>query len=466
MGNSKNNNLMGLPSPERVVRLGVTGLSRAGKTVFITSLVANLENYVKNSKNCNLSKLVAVRENRIKAADIESHPDDQTPLFEFGKHRDTLISPGNPAWPAGTTDLSGLRLSLRIQRESRKRFRQPEETIHLDIIDFPGEWLIDLTLMKKSFASWSSECLERVTFEALNGREKARAYLKQLRQTNTEKKLKPEKALALAKRFACYLKELKDEGYSTCTPGRFLQPGGLKGSPLLTFAPLYLRDGVEEKSFYKEFENRFEKYKNQVIQPFFNGHLSKIDRQVVLIDVLRAIEAGPLPFRDQRKAMRDILNVFYPEQIFWLPQWGGVKKVLFAATKADYLHTFQQAKLSGYPKEVLKESIDKTGAKTKVMSIAALKVTEECILKEDGVKYPGVRGRISDQKNGPEVFSYPGKLPDIDSLIEEAREGGKEWRNPLEFPRFLPNPLNKGQPLPHIRLDEALEFLIGDLLLP
>jgi predicted YcjX-like family ATPase len=29
---------------DRVIRLGVTGLSRAGKTVFITSLVANLLN--------------------------------------------------------------------------------------------------------------------------------------------------------------------------------------------------------------------------------------------------------------------------------------------------------------------------------------------------------------------------------------------------------------------------------------
>ncbi|MBU2357353.1 MAG: YcjX family protein, partial [Alphaproteobacteria bacterium] len=30
------------PFSDQVIRLGVTGLSRAGKTVFITSLVANL----------------------------------------------------------------------------------------------------------------------------------------------------------------------------------------------------------------------------------------------------------------------------------------------------------------------------------------------------------------------------------------------------------------------------------------
>ncbi|MEY4780429.1 MAG: hypothetical protein RLZZ607_1742, partial [Pseudomonadota bacterium] len=34
--------LRGKVLPDRVVRLGVTGLSRAGKTVFITNLVANL----------------------------------------------------------------------------------------------------------------------------------------------------------------------------------------------------------------------------------------------------------------------------------------------------------------------------------------------------------------------------------------------------------------------------------------
>ena len=91
-----------------------------------------------------------------------------------------------------------------------------------------------------------------------------------------------------------------------------MQPGDLENAAILTFAPLHSRDKVDKKSLYKKFESRFEAYKRQVVQPFFRNHLSKIDRQVVLVDVMAAIQAGPGPFEDQRKAVRDILSVFQP----------------------------------------------------------------------------------------------------------------------------------------------------------
>jgi predicted YcjX-like family ATPase len=47
---------------EPVIRLGVTGLSRAGKTVFITSLIANL------TDRGRMPQLVAAAEGRIRAA--------------------------------------------------------------------------------------------------------------------------------------------------------------------------------------------------------------------------------------------------------------------------------------------------------------------------------------------------------------------------------------------------------------
>ncbi|MEL6171157.1 MAG: YcjX family protein, partial [Pseudomonadota bacterium] len=50
---------------EPVIRFGVTGLSRAGKTVFITSLVSNL------IERGRMPGLVAAREGRITAAYLQ-----------------------------------------------------------------------------------------------------------------------------------------------------------------------------------------------------------------------------------------------------------------------------------------------------------------------------------------------------------------------------------------------------------
>ena len=456
-----------IPNRERVACLGVTGLSRAGKTVFITSLVASLKNPDA------MVELAAARNGRIKSASLEPHPEPTIPRFPFEEHLRTMVSQDSPVWPPRTKSLSKLRLSLNIQRTSRDWLGRLNEKIHLDIIDFPGEWLIDLTMMDKSFVSWSGEWLERIAFEALNGREEAITYFKQLKQINTEAQFNEENAQSLAKTFTTYLKALKADGYSSCTPGRFLQPGDLENSAVLTFAPLYSLDKAMGGSLYEKFKSRFKYYKEKVIKPFFEENLTKIDRQVVLVDVISAIENGPGPFEDQRKAMKDILSIFKPGQSTWLSRWfeghKKVERILFAATKADHLHSSQHGKLSTYPDRVLRESIeaaDFEGAKTRVMSIAALRVTEEKNYTKDNTNYHGVCGYLPEEHGSRRRwYDYPGKLPDVDKLLEEAKEGEKEWKNgPMSFPKFLPELRSREQPLPHIRLDKALEFLIGDLL--
>jgi len=61
---------------EPVIRLGVTGLARSGKTVFITSLVANLLDRGR------MPGLLAAHEGRIEAAFLQPQPDDTLPRFD------------------------------------------------------------------------------------------------------------------------------------------------------------------------------------------------------------------------------------------------------------------------------------------------------------------------------------------------------------------------------------------------
>ena len=71
---------------EPVIRLGVTGLARSGKTVFITSLVANLLDQGR------MAQLRAAVEGRIVAAYLQPQPDDTVPRFEYEAHLSALTA--------------------------------------------------------------------------------------------------------------------------------------------------------------------------------------------------------------------------------------------------------------------------------------------------------------------------------------------------------------------------------------
>ncbi len=141
---------------EPVIRLGVTGLARSGKTVFITSLVANLMDRGR------MPGLLAASEGRISAAFLQPQPDDTVPRFDYESHLGDLTA-RTPQWPDSTRAVSELRLSLRVRPSGLLAGLQGPRTVHLDIVDYPGEWLLDLALLDKSYSDWSAEVLKRIT---------------------------------------------------------------------------------------------------------------------------------------------------------------------------------------------------------------------------------------------------------------------------------------------------------------
>ena len=75
-------NTLAAPFSDPVIRLGVTGLSRAGKTVFITALVANLMNRGR------MPQLVAAASWAIQTAYLQPQPDDTLPRFNYEAYLD------------------------------------------------------------------------------------------------------------------------------------------------------------------------------------------------------------------------------------------------------------------------------------------------------------------------------------------------------------------------------------------
>ena len=443
---------------EPVIRLGVTGLSRAGKTVFITALVANL---LDRGRMPALTGAAQIR-----AAFLRPQPDDTVPRFDYESHLAALTGPA-PHWPEGTRAVSELRISFRIAPSGLLGGLRGMRTVHLDIVDYPGEWLLDLGLMEQDFASWSAGTLAR-----LPARPGAAAFLDLLAATDLAAPHDETRARALAQTFTEHLTLARAAGWSDCSPGRFLLPGEMADSPALTFAPVPpAPEGYPKGSLGREMARRYEAYKSHVVRPFFRDHFARIDRQVVLVDVLGAIHAGPAALEDLRRSMAGILRAFRPGTAGWLTALLGghrIGKILFAATKADHLHHEQHARLTAITGALLREARDRAdfaGAETLALSIAALRTTTEETLSAEGETLPAVRGRLAD---GRSVALYAGELPaDPGQLLAPARAGAENWLDgDYALMDFIPaaGALRPGEGPPHIRLDRAAEFLIGDKL--
>ena len=215
------------------LRLGVTGLSRSGKTVFITALVRNL---VAGGR---MPFFSAEARGRIQSAHLEPQPDDRVPRFDYEAHLAALES-DPPEWPDSTRRISELRVTLTFKAEATWRNMFGPRRLHIDIVDYPGEWLIDLGMLDYDFRAWSKDALRM----ARDPRRAAHAaeFLTYPSARDANAVADEQIALEGARLFTSYLKAARaKESVSTLGPGRFLMPGDLEGSPLLTFFPIDAR---------------------------------------------------------------------------------------------------------------------------------------------------------------------------------------------------------------------------------
>ncbi|WP_407176682.1 YcjX family protein [Bradyrhizobium sp. STM 3562] len=458
------------------VRLGVTGLSRAGKTVFITALIHGL------TRSGRFPVFEAYASGRIARAQLAPQPDDAVPRFAYESHLQTLIE--KRGWPNSTVDISELRLVIDYQRQN-----SAERTLTLDIVDYPGEWLLDLPLLNKSYEQWARESLEL-------SREKPRARLAaawhaQLATLEPSGREDEQATLVAAKLFTDYLRACRDEQFamSLLPPGRFLMPGNLAGSPALTFAPLDVppEGAAPEGSLWAMMVRRYEAYKDVVVRPFFRDHFARLDRQIVLVDALAAFNSGPEALHDLEAALAGILDCFRVGRSTLLSALfrPRIDRILFAATKADHLHHSSHDRLEAILRRSVAKAVAKaesTGATIDVVALAAVRATREAMVSRGHDKLPSILGTPSPgETDGGETFdgetevaTFPGDLPaDAEALFNgEASFRGLSSTaaetSDFRFLRFRPPPLERdgdGAPaLPHIRLDRALQFLIGDRL--
>jgi predicted YcjX-like family ATPase len=442
---------------DRTLRLAVTGLRGSGKTVFITMAVHHL------LRTHELPFLSAVQEGRLLGVRLLPPGPDDLPAFPFASARAALTD-GEPRWPPATERLSTLRLQFRFVVKGALRRRLGERRLlTVQIIDYPGEWLLDLPLLDQTYEAWSAATLRAA--ETAPRAAHAGDWRSFLATLDPDAPASSEQAGRGAALYADYLRRCQGAGLSLLQPGRFTMPGDLAGSELLQFCPLLegRGGGAPGGSLAQLMRNRYERYRSLVVLPFYRDHFSRFDRQIVLVDLLGVLNHGRACFADCEAALALVLGNFRygPSGLLARLLRPRIETLLFAATKADHVAHNQHPNLRLLLERLVEEAAGAArfeGVKPAFLALAALRSTDVVRTDHQGQVLSCVQGVLKGEDRATVLF--PGEIPPELPAEEDWRVGRFRFRD------FAPRRLTlQGAERPqHIRLDQALEVLLGDRL--
>ena len=439
----------------RTIRIAITGLRQAGKTVFLTSLLNHLLEGSEES-------LTAFRDEGLtfSARPLPARP--EVTRFPYREYLEGLRRE-QPSWPDRTWEISHFRVGLTLRSLRRHSTRE----VALEFVDYSGERLLDMPLLSKDYATWSDE----VVREAGLGSRKdlSGPWLAAARDVRPGTAGDDASAGAAVEAYRGYVTECREHGLAFVQPSAMLLPDGepVQFCPLPAdvrqFAPVLA--GV--------FRSRYGDYVRHHVRPFFRAS-ARCSRQIVLVDVLGVLRRGVHCYNDVRRSLRQILDAyvyavarprFSPLRLADMLR-ARIGRVAFVATKADQCTRATRGNL----RMLLEDLIDPKRrhliatlphGRPRVMFCAANRSTEDACKEFEGRELSclrGVREGDSDGRDGP---WFPGEVPpewpqdDWDPELEQFR-----------FPDFLPGrlPMRDGAVVPHINLDKVFHFVIEDLI--
>ncbi|MDH2925488.1 hypothetical protein EV693_10526 [Nicoletella semolina] len=445
------------------LRLAVTGLSRSGKTAFITSIVDQLL-YINQQNNRHLSLFSPARNGQIISVERVEQHNLAVPRFEYDKNRQSFEAQP-PYWPPSTTGISEIRLAIRYRRrDSLLRHLKQTAILYLDIFDYPGEWLLDLPMMNQSFQEWSQA--QQGIHQGLRAN-LAENWLKQVKALDLSAKADENQLAKLSEEYTAYLFECKAAGMQYIQPARFILPYTERGAPVYQFFPLlnltdddweHLENSPKESVFHT-LEKRYRHYQQKIVKPFYQDYFSQFDRQVILADCLTPLNHSQQAFIEMKIALQQLFSHFHygNRSLFSRLFSANIDKLLFVATKADHITSDQLPNLESLMRQLVQEGGRHNafnGIETAYQAIASVRATDPVIANQDGQSFKAIRGiRSSDKKS---VTLYPGSVP---SRLPDAHF----WQhNRFEFDQFEPKRIDFEQPIPHLRIDAVLQFLLAD----
>ena len=386
------------------------------------------------------------------------------PRFDHPRHLAALTR-DPPAWPERTSAASMLALDMTVARE-RLGIGLPPQRLRLELLDYPGEWLLDLPLLRIGFADWSAAALRRLETPA------AAPYAAEFMAFNAALPASAPADEALAatghRLYRAMLHRLRGAGLSLLQPGRFLMPAP---GPEPAWTPFFPNLGTGGLGTL--LARRYAAYVQAVQRDLNEPMFGNLDRIVVLADLLSALHAGPDAFDDAAAAVAAAAGALRWRRSWFEAAWAlghlrrppqVVSRVAFAATKADHVAERQRGNLAALLRSVADGGLGgapgpgEAAERTSHLTVAAVRCTEDFVWTLDGRPVSAVRGRrIGDERL---LRSYPGEVPD--RVPDDAF-----WAHPfLQLPEFEPlRPPQEGRGgVPELGLDALLCFMLDDVL--
>ncbi len=377
------------------------------------------------------------------------------PRFDYASHLAALAA-DPPAWPARTDAASLLALELVVPRAGLAGALPPQR-VRLELLDYPGEWLLDLPLLRMEFEAWSAQALRR-----LEGRAEAAEFL--AFQAGLPGAATADEALASAghRLYRAALRRLRGAGLALLQPGRFLMPAPGPEPGWMPFFPHTGAGGLQQL-----LARRYGAYRGEVERSLSDPLFGQLDRLVVLVDLLGALHGGVAAFEDTRAALAEAAGALRWRRSLLESAWAlsrlqappaVVGRVVFAATKSDHVGDRQRENLAALLRRVVEPAVP---VRASYQALAAVRCTRDVVWRlgddDTGEVRPvsAVEGRRIGETRP--VRSYPGEVP-------HSPPDAAFWAHPfLELPVFEPMRLEAGGGVPNIGMDAVLGFLLEDV---
>jgi len=437
-------------------RVAILGPARAGKTVLLTSLINHLKHHHPDHQ------FVLGRNGRTPelSFDRELDPTHAFARFPYEDYRHQLQA--GRWWPVKTRAVTRFRFQY-------YRSDWPFSYGELDLLDFPGDRVVDLMMSDRSFGDWSQRMLETfqqgsyseltkpytVLFEG-QARPSAEAILSTYRQTlvqllvNYQPLVSPS-AFVVA----------PDGSYLGDAPERWAEHGIAGLDTQRQFAPLPGRLEHEAPQLWRQFDAHYEAYRDAIAHPLAHW-MRQCDTLVVLVDVLNLLMAGPAAYLASRDLFDRLMAHLDPGRD-WLAKstdalgslislghlrWRAITRLGLVAPKADLVrpedHNNLAKLVADYAHQPVKRHRHRGGLKTEYFTYAAINSTRPA---EDGQLQGYRRGETR-----PVAFE-PSPLPE---------HWPKDWSGQdYAFPRMAPYmPPREDAPPEHLRLDALARFML------
>jgi len=445
-------------------QVGVIGLYRSGKTVFLTSLINHLQNH--NASRFPVGKQARVWfDGELKAVRFEPFP--------YKERRDLLVN--TRRWPEKTRGVS--EYGCRYYRSDWHLSRG-----ELSLLDFPGERLADLIMVHASYAQWS-DFLLTLFHDHAEYRGLADPYLDLLKQDGLEegRVIDVYRQLMLGL-FMAFRPVVSPSAFLLAPDGRWIGDPDIARDRVMDhcfsglsadaqFAPLSAEARERFPALHKQFAKRYGAYKRQIALPL-SGWMRSCDALVVLVDVTALLAGGEGMYQGNRELLRNLIDLLKPgKSLFGLSMdllqnvlypfdnrplkrvvdlgWQALSRIAFVATKADKVHESDRDRLRDLVREMTEGLVASHQVKAAALDVgyfacAAVKSTRST---SDG-KLQAYLG-----PDAPLTSFTPARVPETWPMTWKHGE--------FLFPNVAPwVPSRRDAPPDHIELNRVADFLM------